>query len=119
LLSWVIELERATALDNNVPFDQIARIQSEQFPALRAFEDEVGGPLDYPFAIGDPSETRLLAGHVFKLPALFVEWFPPLARVAAGMKWAAVARARDRDRLQARAEAVTQAPAAGVVPSAG
>jgi len=117
LVSWAIGLERATALDTHVSFDQIARIQSEQFPALRAFEDQVGGPLDYPFAVDSLSDTRVLAGHVFKLPALFVEWFPPLARVGARMKWSAVSR--HSERLRARAEPVTQASAGGAVPSAG
>jgi len=115
LASWVIELESATGLDTNVTFDEIARVQSEQFASLRAFEEQVGGPLDYPFAVESPSDTRLLAGHAFKLPALFVEWFPPLARVAARMKWSAVARARSSDRLRTKAESVAQAPAAGIV----
>ena len=101
--SWAIDLERSTPLDSVVPLDQIARIQWELFPALRAFEDKVGEPLYYPFAMGSPSGTRLLAGHVFKLPALFVECFPALARVSEQMRWSAAARMRATNRPWTRA----------------
>jgi len=114
--SWVIGLEQATPLDSSVPFDQIARIQSERFPALRAFEDQVG-PLEYPFAMEDPLDTYLLPGHVFKLPALFVDWFPPLARVAAQMNGSALARARAGGRVPTRAQVLAQSPEPGVVPA--
>ena len=80
--AWSISLEGSTLLDDIVPLDQIARIQWDLFPALQAFEDMVGAPLYYPFAMGNPSETRLLEGYVFKLPALFVKCFPSMARIA-------------------------------------
>jgi hypothetical protein len=94
LPSWTIGLEGSTPLDNVVPLDEIARIQWDLFPALRAFEDKVGEPLYYPFAMGSPTDTHLLPGYVFKLPALFVEQFPALARVAEQVRWSVVARTR-------------------------
>jgi hypothetical protein len=94
LPSWTIGLEGSTLLDSVVPLDEIARIQWDLFPALRAFEDKVGEPLYYPFAMGSPSDTHLLPGYVFKLPALFVEQFPALARVAEQVRWSAVAPTR-------------------------
>ena len=103
LLSWTIELAGSTRLDDVVPLDEIARIQWDLFPALRAFEDEVGGPLYYPFAMDGPSSTRLLAGYVFKLPVLFVECFPAMARVAEQVTRSAAGRM-----------SATSRPAAGV-----
>ena len=101
LPSWVIDLEPSTPLDGAVAADQIARTQWDRFPALRAFEDRVGEPLYYPFTMGSPTGTRLLPGHVFKLPALFVEWFPALARVAEGMRWSTLPRTSVADRAMA------------------
>jgi hypothetical protein len=103
LLSWTIELEGQTRLDDVVPLDEIARIQWDLFPALRVFEDEVGGPLYYPFAMDGPSTTRLLAGYVFKLPAFFVECFPAMARIAGQVTWGAAGRMDANNRLAARA----------------
>jgi hypothetical protein len=94
LPSWAIGLEQLTPLNSVVPVGEIARLQWDGFPALRAFEDRVGEPLYYPFAMGSASETHLLAGYVFKLPALFVEWFPSMARVAEQMARSAAAHAR-------------------------
>jgi hypothetical protein len=94
LPSWTIGLEGSTPLDNVVPLDEISRIQWDLFPELRAFEDKVGVPLYYPFAMGNPSDTHLLPGYVFKLPALFVEQFPALARVAEQVRWSIAARTR-------------------------
>jgi hypothetical protein len=84
--SWAIRLERSAPLDRVVHCDEIARIQWDLFPALRALEDKVGEPIYYPFAMDSASDTRLLAGYVFKLPVLFVECFPALARVGAHLK---------------------------------
>jgi hypothetical protein len=85
--SWAIGLEDETPLDPFVSLARIARTQWDLFPQLRAFEDEVGEPLYYPFAMDSISESRLLPGYVFKLPAMFVGCFPPLADVAARMGW--------------------------------
>jgi hypothetical protein len=94
LPSWTIGLEGSTPLDNVVPLDEIARIQWDLFPALREFEDEVGEPIYYPFAMGSPSDTHLLPGFVFKLPALFVERVPALVRASEQVRWSTAARTR-------------------------
>jgi hypothetical protein len=51
-------------------------------PALQALEDRVGDPLYYPFALGNPEQTRPMPGKVFKLPSVFVEQFESLSDVA-------------------------------------
>jgi hypothetical protein len=117
LPSWAIELEEATPLDSVVSLDEIARIQWDLFPALRELEDKVGEPLYYPFTMGSSSETSLLAGYVFKLPALFVECFPALARAAERMSWSAAARARAAGHSLARAEQVAVSPNTRLVPA--
>jgi hypothetical protein len=114
LPSWEIELEKSSPLDTVVPLDQIARIQWDLFSALRAFEDKVGQPLYYPFAMGSPSETHLLSGHVFKLPMLFVECFSALARVAEYMRRSAAANGRAAERPRATVLQVVTSPAARV-----
>ena len=58
-----------------VPLTEVARVQWELFPALRALEDRSGGPLYYPFELGMKEITRPLSGYVFKLPAVFVQGF--------------------------------------------
>jgi hypothetical protein len=108
--SWVVGLEKPSTLETIVHLDEIARIQWDLFPALRAFEDEVGDPLYYPFAMGSPTDTRLLAGHVFKLPALFIGHFPPLALVADHIKWAAAAPTRAADRVAIRSAPIPASP---------
>jgi hypothetical protein len=87
-----IDLEPTTALDTRVPIGEIARVQWEIFPELRALEDRVGDPLYYPFAMSGATESFLLPGHVFKLPALFVEHFSALASVRNQFGWSAVDR---------------------------
>ena len=114
---WVTVLESTTSLHAAVPLDQIARVQWDMFPALRALEDAVGVPLHYPFAMGSPSHTHLLAGHVFKLPGLFVGWFPALARVAELMRWSATAHVDAIHRSGTRAAAVAASPDARIVPA--
>ena len=89
---WAIDLERATPLDRHVPIDEIACAHSALFPALRAFEDEVGDPLYYPFAMCGASGSFVLPGRVFKLPALFVRSFPELAQAGGRFQWSAGAR---------------------------
>ena len=110
LPGWTIGLERPTPLDRVVHLDQIARTQWALVPELRAFEDEVGEPLYYPFAMGSPYGTRLLSGYVFKLPALFVESVPSLAQVAKDMTWYAPARAADGPGTGAARVAAPRAP---------
>lgn len=82
---WTIRLEPPRALEEVVSLEHIARLQSELFPALRGLEDRVGDPLHYPFALGRSDATHLLAGRVFKLPALFVAACPALARAAGAL----------------------------------
>ena len=82
LPSWTVDLEPAVTIADVVSLDHIARLQYELFPALRTLEDTVGESLHYPFSLGSPVETHLLAGRVFKLPALFVAACSPLARAA-------------------------------------
>jgi hypothetical protein len=96
LPSWAVRLKTLTPLDRVVQLDEIARIQWDLYPALRALEDRVGGPIYYPFAMVSASDTRLLAGYVFKLPALFVQCFPALARVGASLKSGGGRRSRVR-----------------------
>jgi hypothetical protein len=96
--SWTITLEGTKPLESAVPLAEIARVQWDLFPELREFEDRVGEPLHYPFAMGDASSTLLLPGYVFKIPALFVQRFPALARVAEQVRWTADARTRASDR---------------------
>jgi hypothetical protein len=103
LPSWTIGLERPAPLDDVVRLDEIARTHWGLFPALRELEDRVGGPLYYPFAMDDPSSTRLLAGYVFKLPALFVESFTAMARVAEQVTHPVADRRRATVRLQPEA----------------
>jgi hypothetical protein len=79
---WVIKLRARKTLERPVSIDEIAHLQWDLFPALRALEDKMGDPLYYPFAMGNPTETHPLPGRLFKLPALFVERFPVLASVA-------------------------------------
>ncbi len=92
--SWTIGLKRATPLEPIVTLARIARIQSDLFPALQSFEDGVGAPLDYPFAMGSAETTHVLAGRVFKLPALFVAACPELTAAAERVSWFAVEQAR-------------------------
>jgi hypothetical protein len=80
--SWSVDLEPASALDDVLTIAQIARLQSELFPDLRDLEDAVGAPIYYPFEMGSEAGTHLLAGQVFKIPALFVAACPALARAA-------------------------------------
>ncbi len=87
LPSWSIPLERAVPLDRVVSLTQVSRVQWDLFPALQEFEDLVGDPIYYPFAMGNPSETHLMPGHVFKLPALFVRNFPPMVHAAMHARW--------------------------------
>jgi len=82
LHSWGIRLRQTTMLDDPVRLQEIARMQWSLFPALRALEDKAGHPLHYPFEMGNRAATRLLAGYVFKLPAVFVMGFPELASAA-------------------------------------
>lgn len=82
LSSWSIGLRHSTRLDEPVSLYEIARVQWDLFPSLRALEDEAGTSLHYPFEMGDRQSTRPIAGYVFKLPAVFVQSFPELARVA-------------------------------------
>ena len=93
LPSWAIGLAGTKTLRHFVPIEDIARVQWDLFPALRAFEDEVGAPLYYPFAMDSRSESRLLPGCVFKLPSLFVGSFAALATVPAQVPWAVDASA--------------------------
>jgi hypothetical protein len=88
--SWTIALEYCEPLECALTLDEIARAQWEFFPALRTLEDQMGDPLYYPFTIGSPSETRLLPGYVFKLPALFVSGFSSLAAAADQMRGSSV-----------------------------
>jgi hypothetical protein len=77
-----IGLRHCTPLDEPVSLFEIARVQWDLFPSLRALEDAAGIELHYPFEMGDRSKTRPIPGYVFKLPAVFVQSFPELARVA-------------------------------------
>jgi hypothetical protein len=79
---WSIGLRDSTRLDEPVTLYDIARVQWDLFPTLRALEDEAGATLHYPFEMGDRHSTRPIAGYVFKLPAVFVQSFPGLARAA-------------------------------------
>jgi len=90
---WVLKVKDRRPLAPAVTAAEIASIQWELFPALRALEDKVGDPLYYPFAMGSPDETHTLPGRVFKLPALFVERFPVLAAVASETRAPKAARA--------------------------
>lgn len=80
--SWAIRLRESTLLEAPVPLAEIARVQWELYPALRALEDEVGDPLHYPFEMGNRDQTRPLDGYVLKLPAMLVEGIPVLLRGA-------------------------------------
>jgi hypothetical protein len=80
--AWLIKTQGWRPLDTPVAIDEIARVQWDLFPALRALEDEVGDPLYYPFAMGSPEQTHPLPGKVFKLPSVFVEQFGALSDVA-------------------------------------
>ena len=82
LLSWAIGLRQFTPLGAAVPLREIAQIQWSLFPSLRALEDEVGGPLYYPFEMGIREATRPLSGYVFKLPSVLVHGSPELASAA-------------------------------------
>ena len=82
--SWAVGLTSTRLLEVPVPAARVAETQWELFPALHALEDSVGGALHYPFSMSGPSETHVLAGWVFKLPALFVMAIPALARAASG-----------------------------------
>ena len=118
LLSWTIALERPTLLDSPVRLDEIARIQWDLFPALRSLEDAVGEPLYYPFAMGRPTETRLMPGRVFKLPALLVEAVPALARVTANLRWSDIGRWREPDRPGGATDPLAESPETRRVPAA-
>lgn len=87
LPTWSMALGTKTALNAIVPLDAIARGQRALFPVLRTLEDEVGEPLYYPFTMSGAAATSLLVGHVFKLPAVFVEQFAPLANAARNQTW--------------------------------
>ena len=76
--------------------EEIARVQWDLFPALRALEDRVGDPIYYPFAMGSPHETHMLPGRFFKLPALFVESFPALSAAASAPHATKSGRSRRR-----------------------
>lgn len=80
--SWSIGLRHATRLEEPVSLYDIARVQWELFPTLRALEDAAATTLHYPFEMGDRESTRPIPGYVFKLPAVFVQSFPELARAA-------------------------------------
>ena len=85
LPSWSIRLRQSTELDTPVSLSEIARVQWDLYPALRALEDTVGDPLHYAFEMGDMETTRPLFGYVLKLPAILVQGIPGLASAAA--KW--------------------------------
>jgi hypothetical protein len=80
--TWEVKLRDRRMLDAPITVEEIARVQWDLFPALRALEDRVGDPIYYPFALGSPDETHMLPGRFFKLPALFVESFPALSAAA-------------------------------------
>jgi len=80
--SWSIGLRHCKRLDETVSMHEIARVQWDLFPQLRAIEDAAGLELHYPFEMGDRRKTRPIPGHVFKLPAVFVQSFPELSRAA-------------------------------------
>jgi hypothetical protein len=90
LQSWAVGLQESVPLADPVSMAHIARLQYDLFPALRTLEDTVGASLHYPFSLGSPVDTHVLAGHVFKLPALFVDACPMLARGVTSMQLAAV-----------------------------
>ncbi|NOT32860.1 MAG: hypothetical protein HOP12_01685 [Candidatus Eisenbacteria bacterium] len=102
--SWTMPLGHVTPIEPMVPLDQVARAQWGLFPALRALEDAVGAPLEYPFAICSPVETLVLAGHVFKLPAILIERIPGLAGVADQMEWFSPAASAGRHLVPARTQ---------------
>jgi len=83
--SWSIGLRHCTPLDEPVSLYEIARVQWDLFPRLRALEDEAGFELHYPFEMGDRRKTRPISGYVFKLPAVFVQSFPELSRAASSV----------------------------------
>jgi hypothetical protein len=119
--SWTIALEYCEPLECAVSLDEIARAQWEFFPALRTLEDRVGDPLYYPFTVGSPSETRLLSGQVFKLPALFVSGFASLAAALDRMPPSSVTSrlgpARQRSEPQTRRDPIFATRGASVHPS--
>ena len=82
LPSWAIGLGQYTRLGAAVPLREIAQIQWSLFPSLRALEDEAGGPLHYPFEMGNRETTHPLPGYVFKLPSVLVHGSPELASAA-------------------------------------
>jgi hypothetical protein len=104
--SWGIALRQSTELSAAVSLQEIARTQWDQFPSLRALEDEAGDPLYYPFEIGNPAATQPLSGFVFKLPALLVREIPALARAA------------DQASRQAAAKESARSPHTATVPHA-
>jgi hypothetical protein len=75
LPSWGIGLRQPVQLRTGVTLAEVARVQWNLFPAMRALEDRSGGPLYFPFEMGRQDITRPLAGYVFKLPAVFVRSF--------------------------------------------
>jgi len=79
---WTVSLSGMTLLPCALTIDDVAERQSALVDDLMALEEQVGDPLYYPFEIGRPNETRPLPGYLFKLPALFVDAFPQLARSA-------------------------------------
>lgn len=76
LPSWGIDLSQSVQLGAGVSLTEVAQVQWELFPAMRALEDTSDGPLYFPFEMGRRDMTRPLAGYVFKLPAVFVQGFP-------------------------------------------
>lgn len=76
--SLVLPLGPTITFEPAVTLAEIARAQWTLFPVLRDFEDQVGEPLYYPFAIDGPERAHLQSGHVFKLPRAFVDAIPAL-----------------------------------------
>lgn len=114
LPTWTVKLSSSTPLESCVALDGIAHAQWEIFGELRALEDRVGDPLYYPFVMGRPDRTQLLNGHVFKLPAVFVNRFPSMARVAQQLAWSSErgpeGKANGRTRAPAHARSSQGAP---------
>ena len=79
--SWLLKLHGWRLLHTPVMAEEIARVQYDLFPELRSLEEEVGDPLYYPFAMGNPAKTHPVPGRFFKLPAVFVERFASLGAV--------------------------------------
>lgn len=77
---WYMGLERFSTLEQAVGLEQIRNAQLPIIEMRNRLAALVGGPLYFPFELGQRRPPRPMQGYLFKLPHFFVELFPNLRK---------------------------------------